>query len=159
MISRKLVKKLRRKFKLKWTGIHGVPHWARVRVNGLRLAESTGANPAIVELFAFLHDSCRRNDWSDPDHGARAAEFAGKLRGRYFNLSDDDFDLLFIALSCHSDGLTRGDATVMTCWDADRLDLGRVGARPHVRHLCTDAAKEPGVIEWAHGRSMMGPDA
>ncbi len=51
MISRKLVKKLRRKFKLKWTGIHGVPHWARVRVNGLWLAESTGA---ILQSWSCL---------------------------------------------------------------------------------------------------------
>lgn len=34
----------------------------RVRTNGLRLACDNGANPRIVEYFAFLHDVCRRND-------------------------------------------------------------------------------------------------
>ena len=159
MISQELARKIKGEFKLNWTGIHGVPHWARVRVNGLRLAESTGAKPEIVELFAFLHDSCRRNEWIDPDHGARSAEFAGKVRGRYFDLSDGDFELLYLALSCHSDGLTRGDITVMTCWDADRLDLGRIGAHPDPERLCTDPAREPGVIEWAYKRSITGPGA
>lgn len=31
------------------------------------------------------------------------------------------------ALAYHSDGYTEGDITVQVCWDADRLDLGRVG--------------------------------
>jgi uncharacterized protein len=38
-------------------GDHGVAHWARVLENGLRLAEETGANVEVVQLFALLHDS------------------------------------------------------------------------------------------------------
>lgn len=159
MISPKLIKKLKRKFALNWMGIHGLPHWARVRANGLRLAERTGAKPHVIELFAFLHDSCRRNDLFDPDHGLRAAHFARKLLGRKIYLDDHDFDLLFRAISCHSDGLIQSDVTVMTCWDADRLDLGRVGIPPHPRRLCTEAARDPALIEWAYRRSISGPDA
>lgn len=59
-----------------------------------------------------------------------------------------------MACEKHSDGLTDADITVQVCWDADRLDLGRVGVRPHARYLCTDAAKSPSVIEWAYGRSI-----
>ncbi len=159
MISQKLVTSLRRKFALNWMGHHGLPHWARVRANGLRLAQFTGARPHVIELFAFLHDSCRRNDWVDPEHGLRAAHYSKKLLGRKIHLSVDDFDLLYRAISCHSDGLNRSDITVMTCWDADRLDLGRVGIRPNPRHLCTDPAREPAIIEWAYKRSISGPDA
>lgn len=130
-------------------GIHGIAHWARVRTNGIRLAEQTGANPEVVELFAFLHDSKRLNDGRDPKHGARAAEFAASLRGSLLTLSEKEFELLRFACEYHTDGLTEADITIQTCWDADRLDLGRVGIRPDPRHLCTPAARESAMIEWA----------
>ena len=67
-------------YALPWAGHHGVAHWARVLENGLRLAGETGANVEVVSLFAVLHDSRRVNEWTDPDHGPRAAEFASSLR-------------------------------------------------------------------------------
>ena len=73
MLTRPLIAHLRKHFALDWQGIHGAPHWARVRANGLRLAEITGAHQAVVELFAFLHDSCRLDEYEDPGHGGRAA--------------------------------------------------------------------------------------
>lgn len=48
------------------------------------------------------------------------------------------------------------DITVQTCWDADRLDLGRVGIRPDPDRLCTSAAKESDLLEWAYARSVRG---
>jgi hypothetical protein len=66
---------------LPWDGDHGIAHWARVLENGLRLAEETGANIEVVQLFAILHDSQRVNKGGDPDHGPRAAVFALDLRG------------------------------------------------------------------------------
>jgi HD superfamily phosphodiesterase len=57
-----LVAFLRSHFVLDWHGIHGANHWARVKVNGLLLAAETGADARVVELFAFLHDSCREHD-------------------------------------------------------------------------------------------------
>jgi uncharacterized protein len=48
----------------------------------------------------------------------------------------------------------QGDVTVQTCWDADRLDLGRVGIRPVASRLCTPAARAPDVIAWAYARSL-----
>ena len=70
-------------------GIHGVAHWARVTENGLRLAGETGADVEVVRLFALLHDSRRISDGIDPEHGPRAAEFAGTLKGRMFKLIQD----------------------------------------------------------------------
>jgi len=155
MIEKQLIKIIRAQFKLDWHGIHGANHWSRVRENGLRLAESTGARIGVVELFAFLHDSRRMNDDLDPEHGGRAVAFARDLREQgIIELSDSDFELLDLACAKHSDGQTSADVTVQTCWDADRLDLGRVGQRPHPHYLCTDEAKNPSIIEWAFNRSI-----
>jgi uncharacterized protein len=75
-------------------GIHGVVHWARVLENGLRLAETTGANVNVVTLFALFHDCRRVNEGWDGDHGLRGAEFAQSLRGTLVNLDDTEFRLL-----------------------------------------------------------------
>ena len=148
-----LLTHLRSQFALDWHGIHGAAHWTRVRWNGLRLAEATGAVVAVVELFAFLHDARRLNDDHDPQHGQRAALLAGELNGRYFELAPDHLALLQAACRGHSDGHLQGEPTVLTCWDADRLDLGRVGIRPRAERLCTAAAREPDMLESAWRRS------
>jgi uncharacterized protein len=152
--SPELLLAIRQQFALDWHGVHGIRHWKRVRENGLRLAHATSANPAVVELFAYLHDSRRLDEWEDEGHGARAAEFLVTLQGRFFHLADEELDLLAYACRHHSDGLMDGDVTVRTCWDADRLDLGRVGIRPNPRYLCTDAARRPEVLAWAYRRSV-----
>jgi len=149
-----LIEAVQKEFALSLDGIHGASHWARVCENGLRLAELTGANQEVVELFAFLHDSKRVNNGIDPGHGRRAAEFMGTLRGLLVNLSDEDFEHLVYACEHHSEGLTQANVTVQTCWDADRLDLGRIGIRPKARCLCTSAARQPSMIEWAFLRSQ-----
>lgn len=136
-------------------GYHGVAHWARVLENGLRLAEQTGANVEVVTLFAVLHDSCRVNEGSDPGHGQRAGEFAASLRGRVFELADPDFQVLRQACDGHTRERNHPDVTIQTCWDSDRLDLGRVGIMPHPRLLCTEFARQPETIRWAHGRARM----
>ena len=133
MISRELIHAILQQFTLAFDGEHGVIHWARVLENGLCLATLTAADPTIVALFAVLHDSRRLTDDADPLHGVRAATYAASLRGSYFTLSDADFERLSIACTYHADGVTEGDSTVQTCWDADRLDLGRGGMIPDQR--------------------------
>ena len=140
-------------YALSWDGHHGIAHWARVLENGLRLVRETGANIEVVRLFAILHDSRRVNAGSDPDHGPRAAEFASSLRGRLFDLPEPEFRLLHRACAGHTHERTHPDVTIQTCWDADRLDLGRVGITPHPSWLCTEAAKRPETIKWADGRA------
>jgi uncharacterized protein len=156
MITKELIREIRRGFCLDWRGIHGVRHWARVREIGLLLATLNGAKVEVVELFAFLHDSRRRNEGSDPHHGVRASNFANELRGSLINLSDHDFELLSYACVRHSEGFTEADVTVQTCWDADRLDLGRAGIKPNPLYLCTPNAKDSILIEWAYQRSLAG---
>ncbi|MDB5341844.1 MAG: hypothetical protein JWP89_221 [Schlesneria sp.] len=78
-------------------GDHGVAHWARVLENGRRLSDLTKANLTVVSLFAVLHDSRRINEFQDPFHGLRGADLAATLRGRLFDISDDEFQLLYLA--------------------------------------------------------------
>ena len=154
MITVDLVTELRARFVLDWRGIHGAPHWARVRRNGLMLAKATGANPRVVEVFAFLHDACRHSDGNDPEHGPRAAALARELNGTLIQLTDAELLLLTAACEGHSRNGSRPELTIATCWDADRLDLGRVGIRPDPARLCTAQAKDVKVIEWAYYQSI-----
>ena len=137
-------------------GVHGLPHWSRVWGHGRRLAASEGVNPAVLAWFAFLHDSRRRNDGWDPGHGNRAADFAVRLRnqGVLTELAPGEFEELCEAMRLHSDGHTDASPAMRCCWDADRLDLGRVGTRPDPSRLCTDMARRKEVIEsaWAWSR-------
>jgi uncharacterized protein len=148
-----LLDAIRSDYALSWHGTHGISHWTRVRENGLRLAEETGADAQVVALFAYLHDSKRLNEHKDPGHGARAAQFARSLQGKIIDLPDERLEQLALACTLHTEGLTEADVTVQTCWDADRLDLGRVGIRPDARYLCTAAARNTEMIRWAFVRS------
>jgi uncharacterized protein len=151
-----VVRAAKQRFILDLHGIHGVAHWQRVRENGLRIAKHSGVNRVIVELFAFLHDCCREDDGSDSGHGERAAVFAESLRGSLIHLNDDAFALLYEAIRGHELGMTKGDVTVLTCWDADRLDLGRVGMYPNRAYLGTEYGRRKETIEWAYKRSRSG---
>ncbi len=137
-------------FKISRNGVHGPAHWARVRYHGLMIGAECGADLNVVELFAFLHDSKRLNEYSDPDHGARAAEYATSLNGSFFTLNANQLDLLCIAMRGHSGGQVHSDPTIQTCWDADRLDLGRVGIRPDPYFLSSLAAPHiQSAYEWS----------
>lgn len=153
MISRKLITAIKSRYTLNWHGIHGITHWGRVYENGLFLAGETGALLPVVELFAVFHDSCRLSDGRDNAHGPRGAQLAEELRGLYFDLADADFSLLLTACSRHTIALTDDDITVQTCFDADRLDLARVGKTPDPDQLCTEMARRPETIAWANNRS------
>jgi uncharacterized protein len=153
MIPAQLLQVILDQYVLPLNGVHGVSHWARVLENGRRLAASSGARIQVVELFAVLHDAKRRNEGVDFVHGPQGADYARELRGSLFELSDPDFDLLYQACAEHTNGHTQGDVTVQTCWDSDRLDLGRVGIVPRPKRLCTDAARDPLTLEWAQERA------
>jgi uncharacterized protein len=150
----RLVAALRPSYRLRWEGIHGWPHWMRVRENGARLAAVTGADLDVVEAFALLHDIARRNDAWDPRHGARAAALVDELPNGLLRLDRSQLERLTFACAHHTEGLLDADVTIQTCWDADRLDLGRVGIEPDPALLCTEAARRPEVLEWAWQRSI-----
>jgi len=122
--------------------VHGPDHWRRVERNGLLLATRIQADITVVRLFAIFHDSRRENDGWDDGHGARGAELAERIRGRAYILDDDRFELLRYACVWHTDGEHHHDPTIATCWDADRLDLGRVGITPSAAFMSTDFGRE-----------------
>jgi uncharacterized protein len=124
------------------TSIHGPEHWRRVERNGLLLAADANVDVDVVKLFALFHDSRRESDGWDPDHGARGASFAADRRGDWYELSDDRFELLHYACTWHTDGKRHDDPTIAACWDADRLDLGRVGIMPDPKRMCTKLGAE-----------------
>jgi len=149
-----IIEAVLRDYPLARHGYHGVGHWARVLTNGLRLAEATGADIEVVTLFAMFHDSRRENDDVDPGHGQRGAEFARTVRGRLFELDDVRFELLCEACRLHTKAQPSADATLIACWDADRLDLPRVGIEVDPERLSGAAAR--GLIGWAERRACEG---
>ena len=122
--------------------VHGPAHWRRVEKVGLFMAKRTGAHPIIVRLFAMFHDCCRLSDDTDAGHGFRGGQFAQQLRGKAIDIPDDQFALLYEACVGHADGRISNDPTIGTCWDADRLDLGRVGIIPEPTLMSTAFGKE-----------------
>ncbi len=149
-----LLARILQDYALRPTGLHGVAHWARVLENGRRLTALTpGADADIVELFAVFHDSRRVNDGWDHGHGGRGAQLAHELRGQYFETDDARFALLEYACWHHTAGETKADPSVQVCWDADRLDLLRVGTRPRRELLCTQAARTAEIMDWANRRA------
>ncbi len=148
-IIHKALRVVRPQFRLDHAnGIHGVPHWSRVWFHGRALATAVDVNPSVLAWFAFLHDSQRHNDGHDPQHGRRAADFAVRLRRECVidELAGHEFEHLCEAMRLHSDGHTTGEPAILACWDADRLDLARVGIRPHPSRLCTVHARDGGNI-------------
>lgn len=122
--------------------IHGLHHWRTVERHGVWLSARTGADLLVVRLFAWFHDSRRFNDFTDQGHGSRGADHAAELRGKVFDLEDEAFARLQCACQGHTDELHSADITIGTCWDSDRLDLGRVGILPSSDYMSTDFAKE-----------------
>lgn len=138
----------------KWSTLHGVDHWRRVERNGRILATQPGVNETVVRLFALFHDSQRQDDGFDLEHGPRAAEYVRMLHGVVFELPDDDFERLQYACEWHTTGGQHDDLTIGACWDADRLDLGRVGIIPSAEYMSTDLGREianyGSLQPWAH---------
>jgi uncharacterized protein len=121
--------------------LHGLDHWFRVWKNAQLL---TGNEPTadleVVGLFALFHDSMRMNDVSDPDHGLRGYklwERFHQLHGREGFLSHKQREMFFEACAEHNKGYRTTDPTIAVCWDADRLDLHRVGIWPDSQFMST----------------------
>ena len=132
--------------------IHGPAHWSRVRRFGALLAEKEqlpGAARACVEIFALLHDLAREDDGGGNQHAIDGAAYMDEVIPAVFGrLSLDQIKTVRVAIRSHSDGMVARQAsdnglfdrldwprdlltrTVGCCWDADRLDLPRVGIHP-----------------------------
>lgn len=118
--------------------IHGLDHWRQVEFDGLLLAPKTGADITVVRLFSIFHDSKREDDGYDQMHGGRGAAFAELCRQKkLFEVTDEQFEKLYHACKNHTTERNCGDVTIDTCYDADRLDLGRVGFKLDPEKMAT----------------------
>ena len=70
-------------------------------------------------------------------HGERGVAYAASLRGILFDLTDERMELLREACRWHTSGKLSEDSTIGACWDADRLDLIRIGQTPKARFMST----------------------
>lgn len=120
---------------------HGRPHWDRVAEFGRRIAAAEGLDTRLITLFAYFHDSKRENEGIDPEHGPRAADYVLTFSARDLRISTGDLERLAFACRHHTHERPTDDVTILACWDADRLDLGRVGIIPDPDRLHTNTAK------------------
>ena len=140
MINDEILKLLKEHALLFNSDIHGITHWKSVERNGLYLTKFTDADPRVVSLFAYFHDCMREHDGYDVKHGLWGAKFA-KHNRELLNISDSQIDQLYRACAGHTGGRKPSDVTIATCWDADRLDIGRVGIDVNPAYLFSDEAK------------------
>ena len=80
-----------------------------------------------------------KNESSDPMHGHRIADLLPQLG---LEIPKTSLSKLIEACRYHNDGKTSSDPTIGVCWDADRLDLPRVGITVDPDLLSTKEAKE-----------------
>lgn len=157
MVTETLLPRILNQFALDPRGPHGLAHWARVYETAQRLARDRDVNPHVLELFALLHDARRVSDGEDRDHGLRGGALALHCRRPGCDLDDVDFSRLHAAIVGHDQAWgDPGDETIRICWDAERLDLPRLGLTARASRLFTDAARDPALIEWAGRRSRAG---
>jgi uncharacterized protein len=155
----KLLETVREHAQVGGSYVHGEQHWRAVAEVGLRLLEDNRrADPDVVFLFALFHDAARENEHTDPGHGRRGAALAATLRAdRAFTLPDDRFKILLEACATHTEALFSDQPTIGVCYDADRLNLWRVGTTPDPKLLSTDAAiDDDQLLHWSksiHGRA------
>lgn len=122
---------------------HGYAHSLRVNYNIQLLGKKMNVQDSELyqmRLFAYWHDIVRYNDGYDPEHGKRAADIINKNRNHY-NLRDfsaEQIDNLCFACEHHTTMHRSGNTLIDICFDADRLDLQRVGIIPEPYKMATE---------------------
>ncbi len=129
-------------FLLGTNSLHGPDHWDAVLANGRLLSVQPGVCCHVVQAFSHIHDCCRENEYFDEFHGHRAAELAMRVRASHLSMLDDrEFELLVFAVREHNGGTTSNEPTIGACFDADRLELVRVGIAPDPMLMSTPLGK------------------
>lgn len=138
-----------RKFVNDWCPVirakkHGFTHMRNVEAFGDLMAKRTeGVDNDVVHWFAYLHDIERKADNGDPDHGKRVPEFIDIIRNTYLiDLTNEQIDKLKKACELHTDTHKTGDPTIDVCFDADRLDLPRIGIKTDPSKMATKLGME-----------------
>lgn len=139
------IKKLRdyaiKHSKMGYYSIHGISHWDRVARNADAL-DTSDVDSLVVKAFAYIHDVERINESDDWQHGYRAALLVDEIRSSVLSfLNDQEIEQLKEACRLHTLRHKTEDATVNACFDADRLDLGRVGITPNPDKMATETGR------------------
>lgn len=127
--------------RLEVNGFHGPHHWERVLVNGLILKQllPDHVDEHVLFLFALFHDSKRQDEGQDWFHGMRGADYFIELleSGEKIALPPQPprVSAIYQACSRHTDTLFSKNSYIAACFDADRLDLFRVGIYPDLAKL------------------------
>ena len=135
------IAKLRQFAAMRWPetmgATHGLAHWDRVARFGQMLYQE-GADMDVVMAFAYLHDSERRNNAIDIEHGKRASAFIDTIRHTQLQqLDDEQIATLKRACELHTTTRRTDNPTINICFDADRMDLLRVGIIPQPERMAT----------------------
>ena len=121
---------------------HGVEHWDRVAKFGQMLYQED-ADMDVILAFAYLHDSERKNNAIDDEHGLRASAFIDTIRYTELRaLSNEQIAKQKRACELHTIEHRTGDITIDTCFDADRMDLLRFGIIPDPKRMATKRGAE-----------------
>lgn len=130
-------------FRLSQGSLHGYQHWKRVERLGKYIGATNGSDIAIVSHFAYLHDAVRHSESEDVLHGLRAGDYVQILASqKHISLNQSQLNTLVLACKTHNTiTATILNPTLATCFDADRLDLWRMGIQPIESLLFTDKGK------------------
>ena len=139
--NKELIDQLQRYSKLFHSPIHGFKHWRTVEKNGLYLSQFNDGDPAVISHFAYFHDCMRVNEQRDDGHGLRGGKYAVKNKDM-LDLTEDQLDILYKACAGHTGGKNPSCDTLACCWDADRLDIRRVGSKPDLQWFTTYKARD-----------------
>ena len=97
----------------------------------------------VIMAFAYLHDSERMDNGYDVEHGARASKLIDTIRHTELRaLNDEQIRKLKRACELHTIEHRTGDITIDICFDADRMDIGRVGIKPLPERMATKRGAE-----------------
>jgi uncharacterized protein len=151
-MEKALLQRIKDQYQLNLNSDHGIDHWNRVNEISQYLSKETGADTTVVSLFAYLHDSKRIDEDYDPEHGVRAALFINELyEEKLLDITLSQFNDLVTACKFHSQiEIKPANITIATCWDADRLDLCRLGATPDPEYLFSNAARKKESLNYSY---------
>ncbi len=140
--------------------LHGPRHWVRVHRFGTLMADEYGLDSEkrrCVEIFAWTHDLVREDDGPGNQHARDGAAYLDIVLPQVFGgLTAQQTAAIRAAIHYHSDGMAAEEAyyrgyldgtgwdeataiqVIGCCWDADRLDLMRLGRRPRPDLMSTE---------------------
>lgn len=122
-------------------GIHGIDHVKRVVENAKIIAKKECPNNYDdIVIGAYLHDIGRIDDNGGNEHAFRGFEISKQLLAKYW--PHLNHKKILTAIKEHADSLITDDPLIGSIWDADRLDLTRLGIKINLELLSTQTAKK-----------------